>query len=79
MIIFFTLSLVVLFIVRIYLVIELAVMNFEHSEIESELTRIQNENIRLREIILYESSLKRIEQKARLDGFVDGQFYYENN
>lgn len=76
LIIICTLIVIVLFILRIYFVIELAMMNFENDAVKAELKEIQNNNTLLKQKLLRETSLIDIERKASLSGFIKPTFYY---
>lgn len=66
----------VLSLIRIYLIVDTSTKGVEYSILQSEIERFRKENIKLRELILLESSLWVVKQKAEKEGFVEYESVY---
>lgn len=60
---------IVLLLIRIYLLIELGTLSYEHDTYQRQLRETRRENSLLREQILHKSSLDTLQKKATEQGF----------
>lgn len=72
----FSSTVLVLYLLKIFLVADTAVSSIELAELENLIKRLKQENIHIQQQILIETSLKTISEKAEKEGFVEGRYIY---
>lgn len=72
----FSSTVLVLYLLKIFLVADTAVSSIELAELENLIKRLKQENIHIQQQILIETSLKTISEKAEKEGFVEGKYIF---
>lgn len=75
-ILIYTVSILILSTVYVYLTVELAIGNVMYATMREELDTLRKKNMLLKERVYEKSSLTTIEREARKRGMVDGVYYY---
>ena len=63
---------------RVYFTVDLVTSNYELAKINSKIRLIRIQNTLIREQVLKESSLHKIQEKAEKGGFIDATYYTLN-